>query len=85
MSSVKLSYAPLYAHANMMGVKNTDRSLGVLFDYLESHYNDDEYVVQLYSDHGSSVYDNPPSYEQLSDWSSLYGTRGRSPIIGNSK
>lgn len=83
ISSVNLSYAPLYAHANMMGVMNTDRSLGVLFDYLESHYSDDEYVVQLYSDHGSSVYDNSPFIMSRYQTGAAYMARGAGvPALG---
>lgn len=59
-ASVRLGYAPLYLNANQQGIKNLDRSLGVLFDYLEQHYSEDEYIVQLYSDHGCSVYDECP-------------------------
>ena len=76
VASVYLKYSPLYAHANMMGIQNTDRSLGVLFDYLESHYNDDEYVVQLYSDHGASVYDNYSYLMSKYQTSAAYMMRG---------
>lgn len=83
VASVNLKYSPLYAHANMMGVKNTDRSLGVLFDYLESHYDDDEYVVQLYSDHGSSVYDNSPYMMSRYQTGAAYMARGADvPALG---
>lgn len=85
MSSVKLSYAPLYVHANMMGVKNTDRSLGVLFDYLESHYNYDEYVVRLYSAHGSSVYDNSPFIMSRYHGAAYMVRGGRCSRLGASK
>ena len=57
MPSVFLPNTPLYERANLDGIRNADRSLGVLFDYLESHYDEDEYIVNLYSDHGVSVYD----------------------------
>ena len=76
VASVRLGYSPLYAHANMMGIQNTDRSLGVLFDYLEAHYSDDEYVVQLYSDHGCSVYDNYPFVMSRYQTSAAYMVRG---------
>ena len=75
-ASVHLGYSPLYAHANMIGIQNTDRSLGVLFDYLEAHYSDDEYVVQLYSDHGCSVYDNYPFVMSRYQTSAAYMLRG---------
>ncbi len=83
VASVYLKYSPLYAHANMMGIQNTDRSLGILFDYLESHYNDDEYVVQLYSDHGASVYDNYPYLMSRYQTSAAYMVRGSGiPALG---
>lgn len=82
-ASVYLKYSPLYAHANMMGIQNTDRSLGVLFDYLESHYRDDEYVVQLYSDHGASVYDNYSYLMSRYQTSAAYMVRGAGiPSLG---
>ena len=60
----------------MIGIQNTDRSLGVLFNYLETHYNEDEYVVQLYSDHGASVYDNHPYVMSRYQTSAAYMVRG---------
>lgn len=83
VASVYLKYSPLYAHANMMGIQNTDRSLGILFDYLESHYNDDEYIVQLYSDHGASVYDNYPYFMSRYQTGAAYMVRGAGiPALG---
>lgn len=83
VASVYLKYSPLYAHANMMGIQNTDRSLGILFDYLESHYHDDEYVVQLYSDHGASVYDNYPYLMSHYQTGAAYMVRGAGiPTLG---
>ena len=61
VASVYLPNTPLYKTSNMEGIKNTDRSLGILFDYLESHYDEDEYAVHLYSDHGVPVYDEHPA------------------------
>ncbi|SDG78630.1 Sulfatase [Selenomonas sp. WCT3] len=58
--SVYIQKTPLYEQANIDGVRNVDRALGTLFRYLEDHYADDEYIVQLYSDHGCSVYDDEP-------------------------
>ena len=42
---------------NKYSIENMDRCLGMLFAYIEEHYAEDEYVVNLYSDHGVSVYD----------------------------
>ena len=41
-------------------VRSVDRALGVLFAYLEEHYTPDEYLVNLYSDHGVSIFDEDP-------------------------
>ena len=83
VASVYLSYCPLYADANRQGIRNTDRSLGVLYDYLQSHYSDDEYVVQLYSDHGNSVYDDFPKLMGDYQTNSAYMIRGSGiPALG---
>ncbi len=42
---------------NQHSIKLMDRYFGLLFDYIEEHYAEDEYVVSLYSDHGVSIYD----------------------------
>lgn len=60
VASVYLPHTPLYQHANRQGMRQVDRSLGVLFDYLERHYAEDEYLVCLYSDHGMPVFDEKP-------------------------
>ncbi len=57
-TSVRLPHTRLYSHANITGIKNADRNLGILFNYLENHYNDDDYIITLYSDHGTTVYDD---------------------------
>ena len=83
VASVYLKYAPLYADANMQGIRNTDRSLGVLFDYLQEHYDEDEYVVQLYSDHGCSVYDDYPRLLGDYQTNGAYMVRGSGiPALG---
>ena len=38
------------------GAHELDRALGMLFSYLEAHYAPDEYIVNLYSDHGVSIF-----------------------------
>ena len=76
VSSVYLKFSPLYAHANMQGVKNVDRSLKVLFDYLQANYEEDEYIVQMYSDHGCSVYDNYPWVMSAYQTNGAYMARG---------
>ena len=60
ISSVYLPHTPLYTCANQQGIAQADRSLGVLFDYLTTHYREEEYIVQVFSDHGVPIYDEAP-------------------------
>ena len=55
-SSVFLKPNPLSQYVNRAEIRAVDRQLGYLFDYLTAHYEDDEYIVLLYSDHGTSVH-----------------------------
>ncbi|MFC2314492.1 MAG: sulfatase-like hydrolase/transferase [Selenomonas massiliensis] len=59
-SSVFLKPNPLSQYVNHAEIRAVDRQLGYLFDYLTSHYEDDEYIVLLYSDHGTSVHARSP-------------------------
>ena len=51
---------PLNQEAFWMGVRELDRTLGMLFSYLEQNYAPDEYIVNLYSDHGVSIFSEHP-------------------------
>ena len=59
-ASVFLKKNPLSQYVNRSEVCAADRQLGYLFDYITAHYDDDEYVVLLYSDHGAPVYARSP-------------------------
>lgn len=59
-TSVNLPSRPIYIAANRDNIRHADRVLGVLFEYLENHFSDDEYIVHLYSDHGVPVYEAEP-------------------------
>ncbi len=59
-ASVYIAGYELYKKSYIEGIRMADRNLGVLFDYLEQHYAADEFVVNLYSDHGASVFDPEP-------------------------
>ena len=59
-ASVYLPATSLYQEANRRGITQADRSLGVLFDYLTAHYDEEEYIVQVFSDHGVPIYDEAP-------------------------
>ena len=43
-----------------LGVRELDRTLGMLFSYLEEHYAPEDYLVNLYSDHGVSIFSEHP-------------------------
>ena len=51
---------PLNQQAFRDGVKTLDRTLGMLFRYIEAHYAPEEYIVNLYSDHGVSIFSAEP-------------------------
>ena len=55
--SVHLRARELYQENFYYQIRKIDRTLGVLFDYLEENFSDDEYIISLYSDHGQSVFD----------------------------
>lgn len=55
-TSVHLPNRPIYYHWNAQGIQDVDNALKKLFDYITSHYDEDEYIIQLYSDHGVPVY-----------------------------
>ena len=59
-ASVFLKPNPLSQYVNHSEIRAADRQLGYLFDYIEQHYADDEYIVLLYSDHGASVHSRSP-------------------------
>ena len=41
---------------NMAAIERMDRDLGELFQYIEEHYAEDEYIINAYSDHGISIH-----------------------------
>ncbi len=59
-ASVYIGYTPFHVQENENAMENTQRCLRYLFDYIETHYSEDEYIVQVYSDYGVSVYDKEP-------------------------
>ena len=75
-NSVYLGYYPLYVDAYAKGMSHVDRSLKQLFDYVQQHYSEYEYVIQLYSDHGASVFDKYPRILSNYQVSAVYMLRG---------
>lgn len=60
VTSVHLEHTAQNIFENKKRIAEMDRALGVLFDYITSHYREEEYVVHLYSDHGCSIYSEKP-------------------------
>ena len=56
-ASVYLPNRPIYHHWNKQGIRDSDAALAKLFAYLEENYEEDEYLITLYSDHGVAIYD----------------------------
>ena len=52
--------SPLNQEAFRLGVRELDRTLGMLFAYLEENYAPEDYLVNLYSDHGVSIFSEHP-------------------------
>jgi len=59
-ASVRLPNFEIYRAQFLEGARYVDRSIGVLLDYIEEHYDEDEYIVNLYSDHGVSIFSPTP-------------------------
>ena len=55
-ASVRLPNFEIYRAQFLEGARYVDRSVGVLLDYIRTHYDEDEYIVNLYSDHGVSIF-----------------------------
>ncbi len=60
--SVDRTRSRLHLEAIREGMRRVDLSLGRLFSYLEENYAEDEYIVQLYSDHGAIIFGNEVDY-----------------------
>ncbi len=75
-ASVRLPDAAVYQEANRRGLAHVDSGLKKLFDYITAHYDEDEYIVQLYSDHGVSIYDKVPDLLGDNQTGTAYMMRG---------
>ncbi len=61
-TSVNLGKTELNVTDNNYRLHRLDTILAGLFDYIETHYDEDEYIINLYSDHGTSVYSDKLYY-----------------------
>ncbi len=57
-ASVRLASKDFYLRESSYMVQRMDEELGILFNYLETHYDENEYVVNVFSDHGASIFTN---------------------------
>ena len=59
VASVRLPDLRIYQEQFWQSLRHVDRTIGYLLSYIEEHFAPDEYIVNLYSDHGSSVFSAP--------------------------
>ena len=57
-AAVRLPSLYIHQEQYLERIRQVDRNLGQLFSYLETHFSEDEYLVNLYSDHGVSIFNN---------------------------
>ena len=74
MASVSIPYLPIYLEQLRVSLRHIDRSIGAILDYIETHYREDEYIVNLYSDHGCSIFDPHARTQEEVDLIGAYAT-----------
>ena len=57
-AAVRLPSLYIHQEQYLERIRQVDRNLGQLFSYLETHFSEDEYLVNLYSDHGVSIFNS---------------------------
>ena len=81
--SVGLLRKNLYHENYFYQLKKLDRTLGNLLDYIEAHYNDDEYIISIYSDHGQSIFNTYPDLMSEGQVGAMWLMRGAGvPAVG---
>ena len=56
---MRLPKLAIYQEQFWRTLAHVDRNIGYLLSYIEEHFAEDEYIVNLYSDHGNSVFSTP--------------------------
>ena len=59
MASVRLPNCEIYQAQFWDRLRHADRSIGMLLSYIAAHFAKDEYIINLYSDHGVSIFSAP--------------------------
>ena len=63
VASVRLPNAEIYQQQFLDGARNVDRAIGQLLSYVAEKFDEDEYIVNLYSDHGVPIFSvNPETW-----------------------
>ena len=56
VASVRMPSLAIYQEQFLDGARNVDRAIGTLLSFVEENYDENEYIVNLYSDHGVSIF-----------------------------
>ena len=59
VASVRLPKLAIYQEQFWQSLRHVDRNVGCLLSYIEEHFRKEEYIVNLYSDHGNSIFSAP--------------------------
>lgn len=62
VTSVNMAKLLLHTYDNDYRLRRLDSILANLFEYIIEHYNEDEYIINMYSDHGVSIYSDTVYY-----------------------
>lgn len=73
LPSIRIPHLPIYLQQNIISMHHVDRCIGAVLSYIEDHYEEDDYVVNLYSDHGFGIFENDPP-NGTPDFIGEYGT-----------
>ena len=67
---------PIYQNAYLDSLRRVDHHLGTLFAFISKKFNEDDYIIQLYSDHGVPIFDLNPSILSDNMTNAAYMLRG---------
>ena len=57
-AALRLESNEFFKGDNLYMIRRMDEELGILLRYIEEHYTANEFVVNVFSDHGVSIYEN---------------------------
>jgi len=59
VASVRLPKLKIYEEHFWKSLAHVDRNIGNLLSYIENHFKENEYIINLYSDHGNAIFSPP--------------------------